>query len=108
ILWMARQIRPFSYIPTVQTSRWLQIDKGWRLVFIAYFDNTSEGYANDFVDSPPFILRVNLMFGHGWGFPATKWAIGAGGKDRKAYMDAVRRQGKLTSVWYDSHPALSI
>lgn len=108
ILWVVRHIRAFGFIPTVHTSRWLQLDGGWRIVFVSYFDNTSEGYANDFVDSESMTMKVNLMFSNGFGFPPSRWGILSGGTDRRGYMEAVRRQGKITSVWYNSHPTLSI
>ncbi|MEO1052421.1 MAG: peroxidase [Bacteroidota bacterium] len=107
-LWLVPFFRAFSYIPTVHTARWLQIDGGRRLVFIAYFDNTSEGYAHDFVDSTKRTRNLNLIFGHGKGFPATKWAVGGGGKDRKRYITAVRASQKITQLWYSSHNTLGI
>jgi membrane protein implicated in regulation of membrane protease activity len=101
-------IRAFNYIPSVHTARWLQTDNGRRLVFIAYFDNTSEGYAHDFVDSTKRTRNLNLIFGHALGFPATRYAILDGGKDRRQYMLGVRKSQHLTGVWYNSHPELSI
>lgn len=101
-------IRAFNYIPSVHSARWLQTDNGRRLVFIAYFDNTSEGYAHDFVDSTKRTRNLNLIFGHAMGFPPTRYAILDGGKDRRQYMLGVRRSQVLTSVWYNSHPSLSI
>jgi hypothetical protein len=101
-------IRAFNYIPSVHTARWLQTDNGRRLVFIAYFDNTSEGYAHDFVDSTKRTRNLNLIFGHAQGFPPTRYAILDGGKDRRQYMLGVRKSQLLTAVWYNSHPELSI
>ncbi len=100
--------RAFSYIPSVHTARWLQTDKGKRLVFIAYFDNTSEGYAHDFVDSTKRTRNLNLIFGHASGFPATKWAVGGGGKNRKGYITGVRAYQRITNFWYTTFPQLSI
>ncbi|MBD8489308.1 peroxidase [Echinicola sp. CAU 1574] len=101
-------VRAFSYIPTVHTARWLQTDGGRRLVFIAYYDNTSEGYAHDFVDSTKRTRNLNLIFGHASGFPATKWAVGGGGKDRKGYITGVRTHQKITGFWYSTFPELSV
>jgi hypothetical protein len=107
-LWLVPFFRAFSYIPTVHTARWLQVDGGRRLIFIANFDNTSEGYAHDFVDSTKRTRNLNLIFGHGQGFPATKFAVGGGGKDRKRYIMGVRAHQKITQVWYSTHQKLSI
>lgn len=100
--------RAFSYIPTVHTARWLQTDGGRRLIFIAYYDNTSEGYAHDFVDSTKRTRNLNLIFGHGHGFPPTRWAVKGGGKDRKGYITGVRAGQKITNLWYTTYPKLGV
>ncbi len=101
-------IRGLGYIPTVHTARWLQDDEGRRIIFIANFDNTSEGYAHDFVDSKKRTRNLNLIFGHGRGFPPTRYAVLGGGKDRKQYITAVRANQKITQLWYSTFPNLSI
>ncbi|MBK9731898.1 MAG: hypothetical protein IPO83_11545 [Chitinophagaceae bacterium] len=108
LLAFARIRRANIFIPTVHTARWLQLDGGRRIVFIAYFDNTSDGYARDFVDSARRTKKVNLILGHGNGYPYTRWALFEGGKDANGYMNTVRKQQKLTNVWYATHKELSI
>ncbi|SDK85681.1 hypothetical protein SAMN05421823_103728 [Catalinimonas alkaloidigena] len=107
-LWLVRFVRGFNYISTVHAARWLQLDGGRRIVFVAYFDNTSEGYAHDFVDSKKRTRNMNLIFGHGQGFPPTRWAMLGGGQDSRKYMQTVRASQKITQVWYYTHPLLSI
>jgi len=109
ILQAVKPLRPNMFIPTVHTARWAITDGVNRLVFIAYFDNTSEGYANDFVDSENRSRRLNLIFGNGYGFPPTRFAVYAGGaSDRRGYMNAVRKNQCITSVWYSTHETLGI
>ncbi|WP_339924943.1 peroxidase [uncultured Cyclobacterium sp.] len=90
----------FTYIPTVHTARWLQLDKGKRLVFIANFDNLSEAYAHDFVDSEKRTKNMAVIFSHAFGFPATRWLIHKQYNHRSKYMKGVRAHQKITQFWY--------
>ncbi|MFI5135650.1 MAG: hypothetical protein ACHQD9_07340 [Chitinophagales bacterium] len=109
VLQFLKPFRPIMFIPTVHMARWAITDHVNRVIFIAYFDNTSEGYANDFVDSENRSRRLNLIFGNGYGFPPTKFAVYAGGaSDRRGYMNAVRKNQRITSVWYSTHETLGI
>lgn len=98
----------FAYIPTVHTARWLQTDKGKRLVFIANFDNISEAYAHDFVDSDNRSRNMAVIFSHAAGFPATKWLIKKGYNHRSEYMKGVRAHQKITQFWYAFNAELSV
>lgn len=98
----------FSYIPTVHTARWLQLDGGRRLVFIANFDNISEAYAHDFVDSENRSRNMAVVFSHAAGFPATKWLVKRGYNHRSEYMKGVRFHQKITQFWYAFNSDLSV
>jgi len=98
----------FSYIPTVHTARWLQLDGGRRLVFIANFDNISEAYAHDFVDSDNRSRNMAVVFSHAAGFPATKWLVKRGYNHRSEYMKGVRAHQKITQFWYAFNTELSV
>lgn len=98
----------FSYIPTVHTARWLQLDGGRRLVFIANFDNISEAYAHDFVDSDNRSRNMAVVFSHAAGFPATKWLVKRGYNHRSEYMKGVRYHQKITQFWYAFNTDLSV
>ncbi|MFC4871784.1 peroxidase [Negadavirga shengliensis] len=98
----------FTYIPTVHTARWLQIDKGKRLVFIANFDNISEAYAHDFVDSENRSRNLSVIFSHAAGFPPTKWLVKKGYNHRSEYMKGVRAHQKITQFWYAFNTELSV
>jgi len=98
----------FAYIPTVHTARWLQMDRGKRLVFIANFDNISEAYAHDFVDSDNRSRNMAVIFSHAAGFPATKWLVKKGYNHRSEYMKGVRAHQKITQFWYAFNTDLSV
>lgn len=98
----------FSYIPTVHTARWLQLDRGRRLVFIANFDNISEAYAHDFVDSDNRSRNMAVVFSHAAGFPATKWLVKRGYNHRSEYMKGVRFHQKITQFWYAFNTDFSV
>lgn len=101
-------IRYFSYIPTVHTARWLQTDRGKRLVFIATFDNISEAYAHDFVDSERRTMNMAVIFSHAFGFPATRWLVHKQYNHRSEYMKGVRSHQQLTQCWYAYNDAWSV
>ncbi|EON76633.1 Peroxidase [Lunatimonas lonarensis] len=101
-------IRYFSYIPTVHTARWLQLDRGRRLVFIATFDNISEAYAHDFVDSERRTMNMAVIFSHAFGFPATRWLVHKQYNHRSEYMKGVRAHQQITQCWYAHNHELSV
>lgn len=98
----------FAYIPTVHTARWLQMDRGKRLVFIANFDNLSEAYAHDFVDSERRSMNMAVIFSHAFGFPATRWLVHKQYNHRSEYMKGVRAHQKITQFWYSYNRDLSV
>jgi hypothetical protein len=98
----------FTYIPTVHTARWLQLDQGKRLVFIANFDNLSEAYAHDFVDSERREKNMAVIFSHAFGFPATRWLIHKQYNHRSEYMKGVRAHQKITQFWYSQNQYESV
>ncbi|WP_114751069.1 peroxidase [Pleomorphovibrio marinus] len=105
---LVAMIRYFTYIPTVHTARWLQLDGGKRLVFIATFDNQSEAYAHDFVDSEQRSRNLAVIFSHVMGFPKTTWLIKRGENYRKDYMKGVRSFQFKTRFWYAFNTDLSV
>ncbi len=105
---LVAMVRYFAYIPTVHTARWLQLDRGKRLVFIATFDNQSEAYAHDFVDSEKRSRNLAVIFSHVMGFPKTTWLIHKGSDYRKDYMKGVRSFQFKTGFWYTLNRELSV
>ena len=101
-------VRGAAYIPTVATARWLTIDGGRRLVFISNFSNLSEGYVRDFIDSTKRGSRINIIFGQGNGYPATKWVFGLGALDNpNGFMNLLYSMQVTTQFWYWPYKHLS-
>lgn len=88
-------------IPTICTARWVAIDRGKRLVFISNFTNTSDSYVRDFIDSDSSAKGINLMFGHGDGYPKTKFLRWEGNlKDPDGFMNVLHQNQHPTEFWY--------
>jgi hypothetical protein len=88
-------------IPTICTARWVAIDKGKRLVFISNFTNKSDSYVRDFIDSESSAKGINLMFGHGEGYPKTKMLRREGNlKDPDGFMNVLHQNQHPTEFWY--------
>jgi hypothetical protein len=96
-------------IPTIATARWLTIDGGKRLVFISNYSNVSESYVRDFIDSKQSASKINLLFGQGYGYPATQWIMGKGAiDDPDGFIDEVFLMQHITQLWYWPYQNLSV
>lgn len=96
-------------IPTICTARWVAIDKGKRLVFISNFTNRSDSYVRDFIDSESSAKGINLMFGHGEGYPKTKMLRGEGNlKDPDGFMNVLHKNQHPTEFWYAPSKNLTV
>lgn len=88
-------------IPTVATARWIAADKGRRLVFISNYSNTANSYVRDFIDSRSSAKGINLLFGHGEGFPKTRMLLSGGALDNpEGFMNVFHQNQKITQFWY--------
>jgi hypothetical protein len=109
---MLRVVSLFSgilNIPTVATARWLATDKGKRLVFISNYAHPAESYVRDFVNSGSSARGINLLFGHGEGFPGTKGLFLKGTQsDPEGFMNAMRTALQPRRFWYCPYPNLSV
>ena len=96
-------------IPTVASARWLAIDGGRRLVFVSNFTNMSEGYVRDFIDIRAGAERINLVFGWGHGYPATRLLYkGGAADDSNGFIDVVYYNQIATDCWYCPYKDLNI
>lgn len=96
-------------IPTICTARWVAIDKGKRLVFISNFTNTSDAYVRDFIDSESSAKGINLMFGHGEGYPKTKFLRWSGNlKNPDGFMNVLHQNQHPTEFWYAPSKNLTV
>lgn len=88
-------------IPTICTARWVAINSGKRLVFISNFTNKSDTYVRDFIDSESSAKGINVMFGHGEGYPKTKMLAWEGNlKDPDGFMNVLHQNQHPTEFWY--------
>lgn len=96
-------------IPTVCTARWVALDAGKRLVFISNFTNQSDSYVRDFIDSPSSARGINLLFGHGEGYPKTKWLVLGGNMDNpEGFMNVLHKNQHVTQYWYAPFKNLTV
>ncbi|MBC7978591.1 MAG: hypothetical protein H7138_26700, partial [Myxococcales bacterium] len=108
-LWIVARVAPLITIPTVASARWLAIDGGRRLVFLSIFEKLSEPYVRDFIDIPSGAQRINLLFGFGRGYPATRWILGGGAlDDPHAFVHVVASGQQITELWYCPYRNLTI
>jgi hypothetical protein len=114
--WIFRTIiRVISYssglsdIPTIVNARWIAAQKGKLLVFISNYSNMADTYVRDFIDSKASARGINLLFGHGDGFPQTKWLLREGAlKNPEGFMNVFFRSQRITQFWYWPYPGLSV
>lgn len=105
-IWLLKLISPFTAgsfapIPTIATARWVAADKGKRLLFISNFANTADSYVRDFIDHKGSAIGINLLFGHGRGFPKTKFFFLDGAlKEPEGFMNEFHKNQHLTMFWY--------
>ncbi len=96
-------------IPTIATARWIAADKGKRLVFISNYSNTSDSYVRDFIDSRSSARLINLLFGHGEGYPKTRMLLYRGALDApEGFMNVFHQNQHITQFWYCPCKTLSV
>ncbi|HEY0066213.1 MAG TPA: hypothetical protein VGB46_02585 [Flavisolibacter sp.] len=96
-------------IPTICTARWIAADNGKRLVFISNFTNKSDSYVRDFIDSKSSARGINIMFGHGIGYPKTRMlAWGGNIDDPDGFMNVLHTNQYATEFWYAPHKNLTV
>lgn len=101
--------KPNRIIPTIATARWIAANNGKRLVFISNFANTASSYVRDFIDSRKSAHGINLLFGHGEGFPKTKFLWWSGTlTDPEGFMNVFHQTQQVTRFWYCSCDNLSV
>jgi hypothetical protein len=96
-------------IPTVATARWIAADGGRRAIFISNFTNEGKAYVRDFIETTTGAMRINLTFGFGLGFPATRWVILDGAlSDPNTYLHSLAENQMPTMFWYGPYRDISI
>ena len=96
-------------IPTIITARWISGDGGRRLIFLSNFSSKSESYVRDFVDSDSSTTGINLLFGHGRGYPKTFFLMWRGAfDDPEGFMNVFHNNHHPTQLWYWPFQSLSV
>ena len=92
-------------VSTIHFARWVFLDNKKRLLFASNYDGSLESYMDDFINKVGFGL--NVVFGNGIGYPATRWMVLDGAKNEQKFKYVLRRHELATEVWYNAHPGLT-
>ncbi len=91
---------------TIHFARWLRLPDAEKLIFFSNYDGTWESYLEDFITKAH--AGQTAAWGHGVGFPPARNLIGEGAKNGDLFKRWVRRQQRLTHVWYSALPDLTL
>ncbi|MBU6166389.1 MAG: cytochrome P450 [Alphaproteobacteria bacterium] len=91
---------------TIHFARWLRLPDAERLIFFSNYDGTWESYLEDFITKAH--EGQTAAWSHGIGFPPARNLIGEGAKNGDLFKRWVRRQQRLTHVWYSALPDLTL
>ncbi|MET0179575.1 MAG: hypothetical protein ABW194_03710 [Novosphingobium sp.] len=90
---------------TIHKACWFRIPRTRQFVFLSNYDGSWESYLED------FITRANegqsSAWSHGVGFPPTRFLILDGAADGDRFKRWVRRQQRISAVWYSRFPHLT-
>ncbi len=92
-------------VRTIHFARWVFLDGGERLIFFSNYDGSLESYMDDFINKVGFGL--NAVFGHGIGYPRTRWMVLDGCADERKFKEFLRRHQLPTQVWYKAYSGLT-
>ena len=93
-------------IPSIHFARWVAINNGTQLVFFSNFDGSWENYLGDFIDKASGGLTA--VWSNTFGFPTSRFLVGAGAKDEQRFKAYARNSQVLTDVWYSAYRDLSV
>ena len=102
--WTARHVYTTGRLARVRTihfARWVFLDGKRRILFASNYDGSLESYMDDFINKVSFGL--NVVFGNGIGYPATRWLLADGANDEQKFKYFLRRHELPTEVWYNAH-----
>ena len=113
VMWGIKQAVTYWFRPgfvvtmgTIHKARWFRIKGTRQFVFFSNYDGSWESYLED------FITRAHegqtAAWSHGVGFPPTSFLIFDGAKDGDRFKRWVRRQQRVSRVWYSRFPGLTL
>ncbi len=91
---------------TIHFARWLRLPDAEKLIFFSNYDGTWESYLEDFITKAH--EGQTAAWSHGVGFPPARNLVLEGAKNGDLFKRWVRRQQRLTHVWYSSLPDLTL
>lgn len=113
VMWGIKQAVTYWFRPgfvvtmgTIHKARWFRIKGTRQFVFFSNYDGSWESYLED------FITRAHegqtAAWSHGVGFPSTSFLIFDGAKDGDRFKRWVRRQQRVSRIWYSRFPGLTL
>ena len=95
-----------SGITSIHFARWVVIDGGKRLLFLSNYDGSWENYLDDFIDLAS--RGLTAIWSNTTGFPRSHLLVYGGATDALLFKTLVRKSQKVSLVWYNAYPDLSI
>jgi hypothetical protein len=92
-------------IPSIHFAHWAVVDQGSSLVFFSNYGGTWEAYLDDFVQKAANGLTG--VWSHCQGFPASRWLVGRGARDERAFKQYARDTQAAEALWFTAYPGLT-
>jgi hypothetical protein len=103
-LWFTRG--KLGDIPSIHFAHWTVLDEGSSLAFFSNYGGTWESYLDDFIQKASNGLTA--VWSHCQGFPASRWLVGRGAKNERAFKRYARDSQAAESVWFSAYPGLTM
>lgn len=112
-------------IPTIQSARWILLDRGKRLLFLTNYVGAWDSYLNEFSELDA-VSAVNAVWSNTYlrfdpgqeagrgredakiSFPKTRYLFGKGARATPEFKAYVRQSQIPTLAWYGAYPDLSV
>jgi hypothetical protein len=92
-------------IPSIHFAHWTAVDDNSSLIFFSNYGGTWESYLDDFIQKAASGLTA--VWSHCQGFPKSRWLVGGGARDERAFKRYARDSQAAESVWYSAYPTLT-
>jgi hypothetical protein len=92
-------------IPSIHFAHWAVLDQGSSLLFVSNYGGTWESYLDDFIQKAANGLTG--VWGHTQGFPASRWLVGGGARDERAFKRFARDSQAREAIWFSAYPQLT-
>lgn len=111
-MWGIKQAVSFWFRPgfvvtmgTIHKARWFRLPGTNQFLFLSNYDGSWESYLEDFITRAH--EGQSAAWSHGIGFPPTRFLILDGAQNGDRFKRWVRRQQRLTPIWYSRFPGLT-